>query len=504
MLKNAYRNFLLFLISPCRISLTWVPWGIGLSGFLATLILYFPGDWSWDASVQHAQAVSGLYGDWHPPVMAASLRWANRIFNALFQTSYSGTGVLFTLYALLFWTGVAGVIATTNPFWKKLEGKPRLLTFVPLAIFFVFFCSDLIPWTASFSKDIGMLGAYMLSVGMLLNWPDSKRRRFVFGVIILVLLIYGTSLRHNAIFSLFPLVVWYTWLLFEKKTVLKIGLLGVIVWAGILGGIHFINYGVLKSVRLYPMQERFYADIFLLNHLTGDYVPPPNSFGNDFTQIDKELFDKYYRESTYVVSAMSELNRHLQKKFRLLHNILLFPGANPRPDIEETVEYQGLGKKSDSPILLARIYQEDLQNSSKEDYTKLRSAWIQSITKHPGAYIKLRLKTFYYFCIGSGFRFLGINTWILLILLSLTLIVPLCHPIHLVNSTTFPRVMLGTSAILYLAPYLIFLTAEVNRYVYWFLIASAIALVMFCRESPLIRSLVRRTMNYWTIIIRRV
>ena len=502
MLNNVYRNILLFLGSPRRISLTWVPWAVSLLGFGLSVCFYYPGDWSYDVSVQHAQAVSGIYGDWHPPVMAASLRWSNRLFNTIFQTNYSRTGILFTLHTLFFWGGGASVLVAGNGFWKKLNGKAWILSLVPLFAILVLLCSDLIPWTASFSKDVGMLGPYLLATGILLNWPKLKKQRMVVSILLLFFLVYGTSLRHNAIFALFPLVVWLTWLLSEKKSVLKIGILSLLLWTGILGVIHYVNYGILKSTRLYPMQERFYADIFLLNHLTGDYVPPPNSFGNDFSQINQKLFDEYYCEQTYVVSAMSGLNENTPCDFRLLHNILLFPGANPQPDVVEFIEYEGLGKKTDIPIPLLKVYQDDIEKTGKEDYAKLRSAWFQRIKKHPAAYIKLRLKTFYYFCTGSGFQFLGINSWILLILLTLTLIPPLCRPCRLINSISFPRVMLGCSALLYITPYLIFLTAEANRYTYWFLATSVISLIMFCHESPLIRSLIKKTANYWTMLLR--
>ena len=472
--KPLSERFIDWMLEPGPSLFQHLPLIFGVVGFLATLFFYFPGVWHYDASVQHAQAVSGLYGDWHPPVMAASLRGVNRIFNAIVHSDYSKTGVLFTLYALFFWTGMASVLAASQPFWRRLEGKPRLLSLLPFGLILTICSSDLIPWTAEFSKDIGMLGSYLLAVGMLLNWPNAKSRQLGFGLAIPVLFLYGTSLRHNAIFSLLPLVVWFVWLLFKKRSILKIGMIGLALWGGILGAIHVVNYGVLQSVRLYPMQERFYADIFLLNHLTGVYVAPPNSFGNDFSQIDKELFDRYYREGSYVVYAMGKINEQIPEKFRLLHNILLLPGANPHPGVVETVEYEGLGKLSDSPILLTKVYQDDLQRSGKEDYSKLRSAWIQRIKEHPVAYVKLRLKTFYYFCVGSGFRFCGINSWILSILLCLTLTHPLCHPRRLIADTAFPRVMLGISALLYLSPYLFFLTAEVNRYTYWFLFASTV------------------------------
>ena len=221
MLKNLLNLLIFWVLAPSTFSFRSFPWIIGGVGFTMTLLLYFPGGWHYDASVQHAQAASGLYGDWHPPVIVASLRCANGMFNAVFHTNYSHMGVLFTLYALLFWSGVASVLAASQPFWKQLEGNPRLFTFIPIGIILAVLCSDIFFWARGASKDLGMLGSYLLALGMLLNWSESKKRQIGFSIAILCFLAYGTSLRHNAIFALLPLVTWLVWLLCTKKSMLR-------------------------------------------------------------------------------------------------------------------------------------------------------------------------------------------------------------------------------------------------------------------------------------------
>ena len=154
-----------FLNRKRQMSFSAFPWLVGAVGFVLTLFLYFPGEWSYDASVQHAQAVSGLYGDWHPPVMAASLRWSNIIFNGIFQTNYSGTGVLFTVYSAMLWGGITCVLISSRPFWEKLREKPCFYSLIPLLLLIIILCTDIFPWSASFSKDTGMLGAYAFGIG---------------------------------------------------------------------------------------------------------------------------------------------------------------------------------------------------------------------------------------------------------------------------------------------------------------------------------------------------
>ena len=68
-----------------------------------------------------------------------------------------------------------------------------------------------------------------------------------------------------------------------------------------------------------------------------------------------------------------------------------------------------------------------------------------------------------------------------------------------------PFLMLSWSAILHVSPLIIFLPADGFgnvRYLFWFLYATFVAAVLFCVESPLMRSHIRRTINYWTLVLR--
>jgi len=479
--------------------LPYIPQILCLSGFLVSTILYFPGEWTWDASVQQAQAISGLYGDWHPPVMAATWRGLNGLFNTICGTHYTGSGLLFLLYNMMLWGGGALVLSAANPFWRELGQYSRFRSLVPLGILAILICSDFISWSSIISKDNGMLGAYLIVVGLLLR-QKKNQISFPWGMLIILLIFYGTALRHNAIFTIIPLLMWFSCFLFKKKNWGKVLAATLVFWLTILVALHITNTTFLRVVRLYPLQERYYADIFLLNYITGVYVPPPDTFGNSFTDLDEKTFNELYQQNTYVVTAFNKINEVIPQKFRLMHNIILRPGKNPTPEVRKMTEYTGLGKK-DFPILLEVVYEDDIRETYANDYDKLRNAWIERISMHPAAYVKLRLKTFYYFCTESGLNFLGINTWVLMIMLAFSMFFPLLHFRDLLNSRSFPQTMLGIAAFFYILPYLIFLTSEINRYVYWPLITSIISLILYCRESKLIRSIMGSISEHWEMIL---
>src|SRR5438477_12239953 len=70
--------------------------------FLANLFTQYPGVTNWDSDEQYAQAVSGQFNDWHPPIMA-------RLWSVL-RLVAEGSGPLFAVHVCFYWLGF-GLIA---------------------------------------------------------------------------------------------------------------------------------------------------------------------------------------------------------------------------------------------------------------------------------------------------------------------------------------------------------------------------------------------------------
>ena len=68
--------------------------------------MFYPGQVRLDAVISYTQAVSGIYGDWHPPVMAATWRLILSIDNTLFGPGGTGQGLFY-----LFQTGLVSLVS---------------------------------------------------------------------------------------------------------------------------------------------------------------------------------------------------------------------------------------------------------------------------------------------------------------------------------------------------------------------------------------------------------
>jgi len=160
--------------------------------FAANLGLSFPGSMNNDSLNQYAEAVSGRYTDWHPPVMA----WLWSVLRRIAD----GPAPFFVLHVAGYWAGwwlLADAV--------RRSGRPRTAWLIALAGAFPTFLF----LNATVSKDVGMVAAWLPAIGLLF-WFRSQGRRVPMGVAPAVglLLAYGTLVRGNAVFALGPLLFY--------------------------------------------------------------------------------------------------------------------------------------------------------------------------------------------------------------------------------------------------------------------------------------------------------
>jgi hypothetical protein len=160
--------------------------------FACNLALQFPGLMTNDSVNQYAEAISGRYTDWHPPVMA----W---LFSVLLRI-HEGPAPLFVLHMVGYWSGWWLLADAT-----RRSGRANLAFLMPLAGLFPTF----VFLNASLNKDVGMVAAWLPAVG-LLYWYRAQDRRvpLAAGLAIAALLAYGTLVRSNAVFALGPLLLF--------------------------------------------------------------------------------------------------------------------------------------------------------------------------------------------------------------------------------------------------------------------------------------------------------
>ncbi|MFN3432570.1 MAG: hypothetical protein ACK46X_21815, partial [Candidatus Sericytochromatia bacterium] len=167
------------------------PWPAALAGFVLTIALFFPGGMSTDSISQLAQARSGQFSNWHPPVMAAAWR--------LVDGWLPGPFGMFALQAAAWWAGLALVARS----W--LSGRHAAIAVLAVGLWPPFFGMVGTVW-----KDVHMAAAFTLAAGLMLARPGDRPRPEALALALLAVA-YGTAMRHNGALAAAPLAIYAGW-----------------------------------------------------------------------------------------------------------------------------------------------------------------------------------------------------------------------------------------------------------------------------------------------------
>ncbi|HMA09159.1 MAG TPA: hypothetical protein VKP68_14895, partial [Ramlibacter sp.] len=162
--------------------------------FMANLVAHFPGVMDNDSRNQYAEAISGHYTDWHPPVMA--WLWS------LLRLVADGPAPFLVLHLAVYWLGWVLLADGT----RRAGHERAALLMVLAGAFppFLYINSHVV-------KDVGMAAAWLAATGLVF-WCRVQGRRIplVIGVVVAALVAYGTLVRGNALFGLGPLLLYAT------------------------------------------------------------------------------------------------------------------------------------------------------------------------------------------------------------------------------------------------------------------------------------------------------
>lgn len=397
--------------------------------FAATFIR-FPGEWDNDTLNQHAQILSGQYLDWHPPVFAAFWGGLNAIWNSLTGMLYNGSALIYLAHSIMLWGGLALLLRAARPFFLSFVGEKQVKLVAVLAFLLFFGLFEMVPMTRFIFKDTAMMAAYILSLGLMLNLPKRAAWRLLAVLFCILLLFYGTAVRHNSLFALLPLLLLL--LLKALPGVRRLALFPacLAIWGGILIGIHFVNYEVLQAKKEYSMQEIFYLDFWKLNYATKTYDLPPLPAGQSWEPLSKDIFFRFYDDKRVYVNSSFKYIR----------------------------EYYG----GEDSIRLRYDFSQEAGS-----FERLRAAWLDKIKKHPGAYFKIHKKIFME--LMRSFSFMGLSgAWYmaagLLIVISGAALL-LRKKMTGKDPTPY---LVTLSGLFYVLPYLGAIPAIERRYLFWF------------------------------------
>ncbi|MGZ8222348.1 MAG: GtrA family protein [Methylobacter sp.] len=245
-------------------------WIVALVLFIVNFVFKYPGEFNNDSSNQYAQALSGQYGDWHPPIMAWLWSWLLHIVD--------GPSTILALHLVLHWFGFA-LIADA----LLCLGQPRTAWLALLSGAFPVFLF----YNGLITKDVGMASAMLVAFGL------GFRYRIIgqpvpLPVLLLaaLLLAYGTLVRTNAIFAFGPLFIY---LFADRARLISIKQLALvsIVLAGLaLPLSNYINHDLLSAKRDDSIQSLFLFDLNGIAYHSGDLnvLPPEFAFSKDDLQ----------------------------------------------------------------------------------------------------------------------------------------------------------------------------------------------------------------------------
>jgi len=299
-----------------------------LLGFVFNLIAYYPGFMSPDSLDQYQQSLSGIYNDWHPPIMSGL--WH------LFNYIYAGSLMMLLLQLFMFWLSIYILLTSIKGLTWKLS-----ILLLSLAPFIQNFAGYII-------KDVQMSYAWLLASVILFRALIAKRKLSLLeAAITILLIIYATWIRQNALPGSLPFCFLWVWLVFGNKSN-KFRLIASAILIILLAYLQFpFNYKIFHAEKTYPETKLYLEDI------TGIYA---------------KTGDSYY--TPYVLTGPAfDTNR-----LRLGYNPATFD------DLWDT---HGSGE------LLP-----DMNDSNVKD---LQKAWEHAIIKHPFIYFNNRIDGFLYY-----------------------------------------------------------------------------------------------------------
>jgi hypothetical protein len=219
------------------------------AGFGLTLLVFYPGVWTYDARFVYQYIAQDFRGDWQSPVM--TVLWA------LIDPIAPGSGSMFLLIVTFYWLAF-GLLAYTlarHSIWLAV-------VLVVLALSPPAFVFQGIIW-----RDVLFANSWLLAAALAFAVADRKfRLRALAQVIALCLLVLGVLLRPNALIAAPVLAVTIVWpMRFYWK---RAAILYVPIGIALFALIQLIYYGALGATRQHPLQSIMVFDLGGITHFT--------------------------------------------------------------------------------------------------------------------------------------------------------------------------------------------------------------------------------------------
>jgi hypothetical protein len=240
--------------------------------FLANVVSRYPGIGNPDSKYQYAQAMSGYYNDWHPPVMA-------RLWSVL-RLFADGDGTLYVLHIFCYWLGFGLIAITLSRCGRRGTGWLLLAT----GLFPPFLMMNI-----NIHKDVGLAVAFLASFATLFWFrAQEKPVKSAAAVIALLFLSYGILVRMNGVFAAAPLLIY---MFYPRLIVLPLRLIVscLIIVLITIPAVDAFNRAVLDATPTHHIRSLEIYDIAGIARFSGDM----SVFGAENSFTTQQVSDCY-------------------------------------------------------------------------------------------------------------------------------------------------------------------------------------------------------------------
>lgn len=230
--------------------------------------VFGPGCMSVDSFAQLGEARSGLYSDWHPPIMA--ILWAG------LDSLIPGPILMMIFHASLFLIGT--FVLSITLFERNWSRGLFVLAFGYFPAFF--------PFLGTIWKDVGFGSSLFLGSAVIL-WTTVKtpstRLLAASRAVSLLAISYALAIRHNAAPAILPIILW--WLLsfrYFSLTTWKYRLRTLIVAGTVTGllivSLQLFNKWLVEDRATFPMQVGLLQDLSVLSLYENKLLLPKSAW----------------------------------------------------------------------------------------------------------------------------------------------------------------------------------------------------------------------------------
>ena len=224
---------------------------LAAAGFALTVLAFYPGYLTNDASFVHGYVKEWHLGDWQSPVMTM-LWW-------LIDPIAPGSGSMFLLDATLHWLAFALIAATVAHRAGYVGTLVPLVALAPPGIMLL----------SMIWRDILFAAVWLLAAALVYPIAERPGRTHApLRLLALILLGFGILLRPNAIVAAPLLLAYIAWpARFEWK---RVALLFIPALVAGYGLIHLVYYDILDVKRENPLHSLLVFDIGGITHFSGE------------------------------------------------------------------------------------------------------------------------------------------------------------------------------------------------------------------------------------------